>query len=137
MKAQTLIFEQVLLFLVSVAIFIMCFFVFQTYQGHFSSISMNDQVKGVRDLISSNVLELARFGEMNASVRVRIPERVSGERYRMSFSGYSFNVSTELTKTYAQMDFSDFLSSRTFSGNSTSSKGEVVIYKRGSNIILG
>ena len=136
-KAQIMIFEQVLLFLISVAIFISCFSLFSLYQNHFSFIALNDQVKAVRDVISSQVLELARFEEMNISTRLRVPKKISGERYRMEFTGPNLTIITEETRTSASADFSRIASGYIFSGNSIRSKGEIIIYKRGNNIILG
>ena len=43
-KAQSVIFEQVILFGIGVAIFIICFAIFNIYQNYFMTISLNDQL---------------------------------------------------------------------------------------------
>jgi len=136
MKAQSFIFEQVLLFMIAVSIFIMCFFLFQIYQNHYSIIASNDQVKAVRDMISSQVIVLTKFEGLNASVRVRIPKKIVGEWYRITFSDSSLNVTIQMRGTSASSNLKQLGNRYTFSGNSTSGKGEIIIYKRGYNIII-
>ena len=135
-KAQTLIFEQVLLFMISVSIFVVCFGLFQLYQSHFTSVSVNDHVKAVRDMISAQVLQLVKFDHLDVSAKLKIPKRISGEIYNMMFTGSGLNVTTGQTGISATSDFYQLGNRYTFSGNSTSSKGEIIIYKRGYNIIL-
>ncbi len=135
-KAQTLIFEQVLIFMISVAIFIVCFGLFQLYQSYFTDVSANDQVKAVRDLISAQVLQLSKFEHLNVSAELKIPKKISGEGYDMLFTGSRLNVTIRETGITATSDLYQLGKRYTFSGNSTSSKGEIIIYKRGYNIIL-
>ncbi len=137
---QSMIFEQVMLFGVSVAIFVACYGLFQLYQSHFTYVTMNDQVRAVRDLISAHVLELTKFEGMDASSIVKIPKRVSGELYYIAFTGTGLNVTTAQTQTSASSDFfmlGEGLGGRyVFLGKAASGRGEVIIYKRGNNIIL-
>ena len=136
MKAQTLVFEQVLLFAISVAIFIVCLGLFQLYQTHFTSVAMNDQVKAVKDMISAQVLEITKFEGLNASVEVIIPRSVGGEGYTVFFTGTGINITTLETGITTASDFYQLGNRYTFIGNSTSAKGEIIIYKRDYNIIL-
>ncbi len=140
MKGQNVVFEQVLLFGISVAIFVTAFTIFQMYQAHFSSGSLSDHTRSVRDIIFSHVVEMTRIGDLNASLTVRIPRDLSGEYYSISVNDTEISVATDLTKTKAVSSIG-FLSKAgggvyTFSGETRSVRGEIIIYKRGYNIII-
>ena len=135
-KAQTLVFEQVLLFMISVAIFVACFGVFNLYQAHFSSISMNDQARGIRDMISAQVIQLIKFEDLNVSVKLPIPRTISGEGYFIVFNGSAINVSAPKSGVYAISDFYNLSGRYTFLGEARSGKGKIIIYKKGYNIRL-
>jgi len=134
-KGASLVFEQVLLFLVSVAIFIACFGFFQVYQANVHFITANDQTRGVMDMVSSQIIELTRFENVNSSVSLKIPKKINGESYVVLFTGRRINVTTSSGVT-ASMNFLSIDDSYRFSGETTSGKGEIIIYKRGYNIIL-
>ncbi len=136
MKGQSIIFEQVLLFMISVSIFIVCFSLFQIYEDYYNFIALNDQIKAVRDLVSAQVLQLIKHEGFNVSTSMRIPKRISGEFYTISFTGSGLNVSMSISKIAATSDFFRLGDKYRFYGNSTSAKGEIIIYKRGNNIIL-
>jgi hypothetical protein len=135
-KGQSLIFEQVLLFMISVAIFIVCFGLFQLYQSHFTHISLNDQVKAVRDMVSSQVLQIVKFENLNVTSKLKIPKKISGEEYRLLMTGTGLNVTTEITGITATSNFYQLGERYSFSGETISSKGEIIIYKMGNNIII-
>ncbi|MBN2330804.1 MAG: hypothetical protein JXC85_03235 [Candidatus Aenigmarchaeota archaeon] len=135
-KAQSIIFEQVLLFMISVAIFIICFALFQIYENHYSFVALNDQIKAVRDMITAQVIQLVKHEGMDVSASLSIPKRISGEYYDIRFIGTGLNVSLAVSKIAATSDLFRLGERFSFSGNSTSAKGEIIIYKRGNNIIL-
>lgn len=137
MKAQTLIFEQVLLFMIAVGIFIVCFFLFQIYQQHYTFVAVNDQTKAVREMVSSQILELVRFEGMNASIKMKIPDRVSGELYEVEIGGGDITVRTGITNTNASSHLYQLDDKYVLSGVMSSRGGEIIIYKIGNNIILG
>ena len=136
MKGQNLIFEQVLLFGIAVAIFVMSYSIFQLYQGHYTYTSVGDQVKGVRDLLVTHVVQMAKLPDANMSVTVPLPKKISGELYIIEFAEGSLNITTVNTITTAGSTMYGLGEDFDFSGKTTSSKGEIIIYKRGSNIIL-
>jgi hypothetical protein len=136
MRGQALVFEQVLLFMISVAIFVACFAVFQLYHSHFNFVSMNDQVSAVLVVVHSHVTELLRFEPLNASVEFSLPERIGNELYRVRFRDGALNVTTSQTGVSGSVSLSG-LEGYAFSGETASSKGKTVIYKRGRNIIIG
>ena len=136
MKGQSVIFEQVLLFMISVAIFIVCFALFQIYEDYYDYVSMNDQIKAVRDIISAQAIQMIKYKDLNVTSSLRIPRRIGGEFYYISFNGTGLNVSMATSNVAANTDFFRLGYRYRFLGNSTSSKGEIVIYKRGNNIII-
>jgi hypothetical protein len=136
MHGQTIIFEQVLLFMVSVAIFVACFALFQIYETYYSTISANDHVQAVRDIVSAQVLQFTKFEGMNVSATLNVPEKIGDEGYDVIFTGSGLNVTTRLTGITATSDLFQLGNRYTFTGNSTSSEGKIIIYKRGNNIIL-
>ena len=135
-KGQILVFEQVLLFGVSVAIFVACFAIFQLYQSHFGSIAVNDHTKAVRDMIYTHIIELTRFGDMNASIIVKIPKEISGEYYKVQLTDTAINITTMDSGVTATTGLQMLTEKYDFSGETTSSKGEIMIYKKGNEIKL-
>lgn len=131
-----MIFEQVLLFMISVAIFIVCFALFQIYEDYYSYIAVNDQVKAVRDIISAQAIQLIKYEGLNVTTSLRIPRRIGDEYYNIRFNGTGLNVSLSLSNVAATSDFFRLGDRFNFYGNSTSAKGEIIIYKRGNNIII-
>ncbi len=136
MHGQTIVFEQVLLFMVSVAIFVACFALFQIYETYYSTISANDHVQAVRDIVSAQVLQFTKFEGMNVSATLNVPEKIGDEGYDVIFTGSGLNVTTRITGITATSDLFQLGNRYTFTGNSTSSEGKIIIYKRGNNIIL-
>ncbi|UCD03132.1 MAG: hypothetical protein JSV63_00660 [Candidatus Aenigmatarchaeota archaeon] len=136
MKGQSIIFEEVLLFGISVAIFIVAFTIFQMYQMNFSSNSLSDHTRSVRDMVLGHVVELTRIGDLNASLTLRIPREMSGEYYHIYINNTNFWVITDETKTTASYSIESMSSTYSFSGETASRMGEIIIYKRGYNIII-
>ena len=136
MKGQSVIFEEVLLFGISVAIFIVAFAIFQMYQMNFSSDSLADHTRTVRDMVLGHIVELTRLGDLNASITLRIPREISGEYYDISINDTDIAVVTDRTKTTASYNIESISTAYSFSGETASRRGEIIIYKRGYNIII-
>lgn len=141
MKGQSAIFEQVLLFGISVAIFVMAFAVFQVYQSHFSSVASVDHARAVRDIVYGAVMEMSRIERINSSVKLQIPERINGEGYKITLNNTAVTIRTYDTGLTVSSGIASLSRANggawDFSGTATSSRREIIIYKRGSNIILG
>jgi len=136
-KGQTLVFEQVLLFTIGVAVFIASFALFSMYQSHYLSVMRWDQLKGVKEYMASNIIELSEKGEFESSVTLKIPRRIGNDFYRIRLSDNGLNISF-LTGD-ADYDFSSLYglnNSYTFEGSVTSDRGKVIIYKKGNSIKL-
>ncbi len=140
MKGQNLVFEQVLLFGVSVAIFVIAFGIFQLYQSYYSTTSIIDHTKAIRDTVYNHIAELTKIGSLNASFTLKIPEDLDGEYYSIKLNNTEIRVETYQSGV-AAVSSMDALRSGTnpysFQGETRSSRGEIIIYKRGYNIILG
>jgi len=141
MKAQSAVFEQVLLFTISVAIFIIALGIFQFYQSYFSSASLSDHTRAVRDIVYNHIAELTQIEDLNASFMLKIPKQLAGEYYTLKINNTEFSVVTQQTGIAAVSNISSlslgYGGMYTFSGETRSSRGKIIIYKRGHNIILG
>ncbi len=137
-KGQTVVFEQVLLFTIGVAIFIACFSLFSMYQTNYLSMMKWDQLKAVKEYLVSNIIELSEKGEFESSAVLKIPRRIGNDYYRVSLSQNGLNI-TFFTGQRKDYDFSPLYglnSSYTFGGIATSDRGKVIIYKKGNSITL-
>ncbi|NIO20399.1 MAG: hypothetical protein GTN76_06570 [Candidatus Aenigmarchaeota archaeon] len=136
-RGQTVVFEQVLLFTISVAIFISAFALFSMYQSHYLSMTRWDQLKGVKEYMVSNIIELSEKEQFESSVVLKIPQKIGSDYYRITLSPNGLNISF-FTGT-AGYDFSSLYglnASYNFSGSITSDRGKVIIYKIGNSIRL-
>ncbi len=135
-KAQSLIFEQVILFSIGVVIFIMCFAVFNIYQNYFSSVGINDQLDQIRSWVSSNILKLVENRDANSSMILEIPRRLAGEEYEIEINGEGIRVMSYLTQTEKQTPLFNLSNQYTLSGKVVSTGRRFIIYKRGNEIII-
>lgn len=136
-SGQTVVFEQVLLFTIGVAVFISIFTMFSMYQTHYMSVSRWDQLKGVKEYIVSNIIELSEKEQFESYTILKIPQRIGNDFYRITLSPKGLNISF-FTGSF-DYDFSSLYglnSSYEFSGSVTSDRGKVVIYKIGNSIKL-
>ncbi len=136
-KGQTVVFEQVLLFTIGVAIFIASFALFTTYHSHYITLMRWDQLKSLKEYMVSNIIELSEKGEFESSIILKIPKTIGNEFYRITLSREGLNVS--FFRAGAGYDFSHLYglnNSYTFEGSVTSEKGKVIIYKKGNSIKL-
>jgi hypothetical protein len=141
MKGQTRVFEEVLLFGISIAIFVTCLSIFQMYQNHFGYISLTDQTREIGNIVQGHLMEMARLKDLDASAVISIPMEISGESYTVSLNDTDVTILTQETGTKyigrLQMVSSSLEGSLTgLSGQASSARGQIIIYKRGSNIIL-
>lgn len=135
-KAQTVIFEQMILFAIGVSIFITCFAVFNMYQGYFVSLSMNDQLGQMKNWVSSHILRLIQNEDSNSSIILEIPRRIGGEEYEIQISADGINVTSLLTMTSKKSPLFNLDEKYGFSGTANSIKRRFIIYKKGNEIII-
>lgn len=137
-KGQIIIFEQVLLFTMGVTIFVVCFTLFSLYQANYLTITLDDQLTGVKEYVTSNIVELSRKGEFNSTVVLKIPKTIGNEFYRIRFEGSGtatiLNISLIGGKSYKSSELYGLDSHYNFAGDVTSDRGKIVIYKTGNSI---
>lgn len=136
-KAQVPIFEQVLLFLLGVTIFVVCFAVFSIYQNHFIYIGISDQLDEVKTLVISNIVKLAnRENETESEITMEIPRHVGNEPYRIELSQNGLNIITLVTNISRSSSVYNLNYSINLNGIVSSMSGKVVIYKKGNEITI-
>lgn len=138
LKGQILVFEQVLLFTISVAIFVTSFALFIMYQNYYVSETSGDQLGQVRDYILSHIIEISKNEDFESTATLSIPRRVGNGYYKIKLSDLGINV------TFWPVDeggerFSTLYGLNetiSFGGEVVSDRGKIVIYKRGNSIYI-
>ncbi len=136
MKAQSPVFEQVMLFSVSIAIFILCFSMFKIYESYFTDILITDQLNGVRDFIVSNILILSKSGFADSSIALEMPKSIVNQPYEVSLSDRGINITAVAERISVESGLYNLNESFRFSGSIKSSYGGHMIYKKGNKIII-
>jgi hypothetical protein len=135
-KAQSMIFEQVIIFAIGVVIFIICFATFNIYQGYFTTASLNDQLGQMKSWISSNIINLIENGDANSSIILDVPRRIGDEEYEVVLSDAGIRITSVVTRTRKESPLFNFSTIYNFSGSATSTGRKFIIYKKGNEIII-
>lgn len=131
-KGQAVIFENVLIFAISVSIFVVCYAVFTIYQfTYFTPLGTADQLGGVRDFVSTHIVTLSQV-DGDRSVLLQIPRQAGNDEYVIRLSSDGLNVSTS----------TDFKSSNLYGlgesfdldGATASVRGKITLKKVGNQI---
>jgi len=136
LKAQGLIFEQVLLFAIGVFIFIVCFGVFASYQDYFLSVGINDQLENVKNLIVFNILKLSEKENTNSHIILPISKKAGDEAYKAVLSENGLNVTSLASGISKFSNLYGLNESFNLSGRVVSTAGKIVIYKTENEIRL-
>ncbi|MBN1896532.1 MAG: hypothetical protein JW789_02280 [Candidatus Aenigmarchaeota archaeon] len=136
MKGQSRVFEQVLLFGIGVAIFVSSFAIFQMYQTEYTLTASDDQIRGIRDLVYNHITEMTINEDLNSSIVIKIPKQIGGEGYSISVDDDDLTVRMEKSGKLASTEMTSLSMLYSFSGETRSSGGEIIIYKRDYNIII-
>jgi hypothetical protein len=133
LKSQVVIFENVMIFAISVLIFLSCYTVFTLYQSYYTSTAAEDQLNKVKDFISSNVISMA-MKDGSSSVALKIPKTAGTQEYIIELSDSGLVLKTTDIEKHSSL----FGLNRTyeFNGRTVSTKGRISIYKRGEQIII-
>lgn len=135
-KGQMLVFEQVLMFSIGVAIMIMAFALFTMYQNYYTSSTAGDQMTEVKEYVLSSIIKACE-SEANVTMILTIPKTVSNSYYKISLSNAGLNVTLEPSS--GSGDFSPLYGLNEtfeFSGMVISDLGKIVIYKSGNLVSL-
>ena len=137
-KGQAIIFENVLIFTIGVAIFIVCYAVFSIYQySYFDPIGTADQLEGIKDYISSHIILLAGKADANSSLVLEIPATAGTENYRIELSGLSgLNLTTFTTGTSKTSPLFGLADSFILTGAVPSTEGRITLKKTGNQIYI-
>ena len=137
MRGQSPIFEQVMLFVLGVAIFIICFSMFKIYEDYFTDITVRDQLDAAKNFIISNILKLSkRSGDINSSIMLKIPRKAVNQPYQVSLSSKGINVTSLASGMYSDSGLYNLSKSFELEGSTLSSYGKCIIYKKGNKIII-
>jgi len=137
-KGQMLVFEQVMLFAIGVAIFAICFASFSAYESYFAETGNADQLDQVRDYVAYAIVKSSEgLGVTSSYFTIQIPKSIGGEIYRVSLSPLGLNVTAlpsmkySFTSLYNLGETTEFRESEVMS-----TSGMIVLYKNGNKIIL-
>jgi len=131
-----LVFEQVLMFSIGVAIMIMAFALFTMYQNYYTSATASDQMTEVKEYVLSSIIKACE-SDANVTMILTIPKTVSNSFYKISLSNAGLNVTLEPPS--GSGDFSPLYGLNEtfeFSGMAISDLGKVVVYKNGNLVSL-
>jgi hypothetical protein len=138
-KGVSIIFEQVLLFMIGVIIFMICFATFNSYELYFRESITANQLREVNEWVVSNIIMLSeKESGVNTTLRVRVPEFVGNEPYEIRLTQGGLNVTGFVSGKSAFSTLSAINQSFLLMGGfSTLHGNEFVIYKQGNKIIIG
>lgn len=136
-KSQAIIFENVLIFTISIAIFIVLFAVFTIYQSYFTYVTVDDQLTQMTSYLASHVLMLAEKGETNTTSTILVPKTIGGEPYEIELKeDGNIEVSTLNTqatrRAYLYNLPFEFVQKKV-----PSARGKITLKKTGNQIIIG
>jgi hypothetical protein len=139
MKGVSLVFEQVLLFMIGVMIFSACFVTFSLYQQQFTGEISQDQLNEIRDSVSSAIIDLSsRETDVNTTMRRDLLPKIGDAGYVIEINSSGLFVYT--LGPYRTESFSPLYGinhSMSLSGRFSSIHGrELMIYKNGNEIII-
>lgn len=136
-KGQSLIFEQVLLFSFSVAIFIAAFTIFSFYQDFYVSSSSNNHLDQTKEWISSQILKTAEQSESTQSLFILpIPKKIENNVYVIRLTNEGLEVENIISNTTASSTLYSLGENFTLSGNVSSINGRITIKREDKQIII-
>jgi hypothetical protein len=137
-KGASIVFEQVVLFMIGVVIFIVCFSLFRSYEGYFSESIIENQLDEVGEWIVSSIITFSNDPGVNSTIKVRVPDSMGNEPYLINLTQQGLNLTTHLTSRNVFIPLSGINQRFALSGGFTTIHGgEFVIYKRGDQIFIG
>lgn len=133
-KSQARVFEEVILFLFGVIIFITFLAFYSSYHSYFISVSEEAQLNQLKDQLASNILKLA-LKPGNSSIVLKIPKKIGESPYKIQLTNDNITISNRISKSSNLYKISDLLGG-TFQGEIWSAQGKVTIIKTENNINL-
>lgn len=135
LKGQSYVLEQLMLFSLGIAIFMVFFSAFTVYRDYFQSTTNADQIDQVKDYLTAYVLKAAQ-NERNvtSSFTVNIPKTLSGEPYKIEVTGSDLVITGIGSKIVRKSNLYNLTSSYDISGQTTSMSGRITIKRTGDKI---
>jgi len=148
LRGQIVVFENVLVFAISIVIFIFCFTIFMNLQDYYINVGVHDQLNKIQNIVATAVITVAENSDINASIDVKLPKTIAGEYYELRLWGATdTNPSGNLTIKLNEVEKSSEIFGLgccgvtacpsgcfSFSGRALSQKGKVRVYKNGGQI---
>ena len=131
-----MIFEQVLLFGIGVAIFVSLFAAFAVYQNYFLDTNLHNQLNEVKDVVVMNIMKAADKGNATTHVTVDIPRIISNEGYQIYLSSDGLYVTSLMSGVSKYSSLYGLNQTYNMSGSVMSVFGRFIIYKKENKIIL-
>lgn len=136
LSGQSLIFEQVLLFGIGVAIFIALFITFAMYQNYFAAVNLHNQLDEVKDVVAFNIMKVIEKENVTAHATLEIPREISDEGYEITLSNSGLVVTSLVSGVTKYSSLYGLNETYNMTGSVMSVFGRFIIYKKENKIIL-
>jgi len=125
-----IVFEQVMLFAISVTLFLVSISVFSVYQNYYLDVGTENQLDEVKEWVAASILRVAINDKAESTVIIHIPREIGGAVYRIDAGGQKIIVTNLLTEQTTEAFLYGLNDMYTFSGEVTSNKGKLTIVKK-------
>jgi hypothetical protein len=137
-KGVSMIFEQVLLFMIGLVIFLVCFSIFRSYETYFNNSIGQSQMEEVGEMIHSSILMFSEKEGTNSTLKLRVPGIIGGEPYYIRLTQEGLNLTGLRSGRSVFSPLNSINRSYALSGVFSTLHGdEFLLYKRGDEIIIG
>ncbi|MBI4020762.1 MAG: hypothetical protein HY369_00805 [Candidatus Aenigmarchaeota archaeon] len=137
LKGQSLVFEQVMLFTIGVAILVICVSIFTIYQGYFLGVGETNQLDQATEWVAAHIVEAAlTSGSTTATLEIPVPRTVGNAVYQVTLSSQGLVVENLLTGAQSRSTLATLNQTFQLSGTVTSVNGRIIVKKDGNQVIL-
>ena len=137
-KGVSVVLEQVMLFMISVFVFIACFSAFSSYEFYFTDSISRNQLDEVSGWVVSSIVGFSEDAGINTTIVLTVPGTIGGERYIINLTQEGLNITTLDRGMNSFTPLSRINKTYSLDGAfSTVHGSEFLIYKRENQIIIG
>jgi hypothetical protein len=135
-KGINLVFEQVMLFLIGVAIFIFSFSAFNLYEYQFTDTIKKGQMVEVSTWIVSNLILVSeKSDEAETIINAKVPRLIGNENYKIELVQQGLNLTSSSGLTYIFSPLKSINQSYTLSGSFSTTRGDEFRIRKSKNSI--
>ncbi len=135
MKGQVVVFENVLIFSISVLLFTFSFMIFLNFQEYYRNVAVHDQLNKLGNMVLTGIITVAADEATNSSVTLSIPKTIASEHYEIRLEDGELRLRLkDVEKVSKAFHMGSSGGAYTLGGRVPSSKGKVTIYKNGGQI---